>query len=73
LLQPERLTNLGELDELVLLDPIEIEVIDAVKPYVAYLKEIFDFDAIKSYVHSDDSRRASRGPPGERGGGDGSV
>jgi phosphoglucomutase len=32
------------------LGPIEIEVIDAVKPYVAYLKEIFDFDAIKSYT-----------------------
>lgn len=44
------LSKLGESK----LGPIEIEVIDAVKPYVAYLKEIFDFDAIKSYVHSDD-------------------
>ncbi|GAA5959521.1 hypothetical protein JCM8115_003736 [Rhodotorula mucilaginosa] len=44
------LSKLGESQ----LGPIEIEVIDAVKPYVAYLKEIFDFDAIKSYVHSDD-------------------
>jgi phosphoglucomutase len=37
------------------LGPIEIEVIDAVKPYVAYLKEIFDFDAIKSYVMAQSS------------------
>ena len=44
------LSKLGESK----LGPIEIEVIDAVKPYVAYLKEIFDFDAIKSYVHADD-------------------
>jgi phosphoglucomutase len=35
------LSKLGESK----LGPIEIEVIDAVKPYVAYLKEIFDFDA----------------------------
>ncbi|GAA6056820.1 hypothetical protein JCM3770_003585, partial [Rhodotorula araucariae] len=32
--------------------PLEIEIIDAVKPYVAFLKTIFDFDAIKAYVHS---------------------
>ncbi|BGP41986.1 Phosphoglucomutase-2 [Rhodotorula kratochvilovae] len=42
------LSKLGEQK----IGPLEVEVIDAVKPYVAFLKTIFDFDAIKAYVHS---------------------
>lgn len=35
--------------------PVEVEIIDSVKDYVDYLKEIFDFDLIKSFLqqHSD--------------------
>ncbi|GAA5938599.1 hypothetical protein JCM3775_002169 [Rhodotorula graminis] len=44
------LSKLGETKA----GPLSIEVIDAVKPYVAFLKTIFDFDAIKSYVQKDD-------------------
>ena len=32
--------------------PIEIEVIDSVKDYVELLKSIFDFKAIKEFLHS---------------------
>ncbi|GJN92974.1 hypothetical protein Rhopal_006019-T1 [Rhodotorula paludigena] len=44
------LSQLGERQ----VGPISIEVIDAVKPYVAFLKTLFDFDAIKAYVHQPD-------------------
>ncbi|GAA5914401.1 hypothetical protein JCM8208_002841 [Rhodotorula glutinis] len=44
------LSKLGETKA----GPLSIEVIDAVKPYVAFLKTIFDFDAIKAYVQKDD-------------------
>jgi len=44
------LSKLGETKA----GPLAVEVIDAVTPYVAFLKTIFDFDAIKAYVHSSD-------------------
>ena len=44
------LSKLGETKA----GPLSIEVIDAVKPYVAFLKTIFDFEAIKAYVQKDD-------------------
>ncbi|GAA5960572.1 hypothetical protein JCM3765_005859 [Sporobolomyces pararoseus] len=40
------LSKVGDLE----LGPIKISIIDSVKPYVALLKSIFDFQAIKTYV-----------------------
>jgi len=38
--------------------PLEVEVVDPVENYVSMLKSIFDFDMIKSYLHSDPSQGA---------------
>jgi phosphoglucomutase len=37
--------------------PMEVEIIDSVKDYLALLKEIFDFPLIKSFLHSNPSYR----------------
>jgi phosphoglucomutase len=38
--------------------PLEVEVVDPVENYVTMLKSIFDFDMIKSYLHSHPSQGA---------------
>ncbi|GAA5901558.1 hypothetical protein JCM5296_006811 [Sporobolomyces johnsonii] len=45
------LSKLGEVE----LGPIKLEIIDSIKPYVALLKSIFDFRAIKSYLNGEPS------------------
>ncbi|GAA5981054.1 hypothetical protein JCM5350_000026 [Sporobolomyces pararoseus] len=45
------LSKVGDLE----LGPIKISIIDSVKPYVALLKSIFDFQAIKTYVQGSGS------------------
>ncbi|GAA5931031.1 hypothetical protein JCM1841_005463 [Sporobolomyces salmonicolor] len=45
------LSKLGGVE----LGPIKLEIIDSIKPYVALLKSIFDFRAIKSYLNGEPS------------------
>ncbi|GAA5950976.1 hypothetical protein JCM21900_004116 [Sporobolomyces salmonicolor] len=45
------LSKLGDVE----LGPIKLEIIDSIKPYVALLKTIFDFRAIKSYLNGEPS------------------
>ncbi|KAG8690977.1 Phosphoglucomutase-2 [Ceratobasidium sp. 423] len=37
--------------------PMEVEIIDSVKDYIALLKEIFDFSLIKNFLHANPSYR----------------
>lgn len=37
----------------VTVGPLEVQIIDSTADYIVLLKEIFDFDAIKTFLHSE--------------------
>lgn len=50
------ITKIGTQEFVVDGKPFTVEVVDSVKDYVQYMKEIFDFGAIKSLLHGSDGQ-----------------